>query len=146
MAPRSKPLPAGLVGVKGRRVTVARFALLMGKTRSALYANPRLMAFAKPGKRGLEFDLNEVQHLLPADVQQEPIDPLLIYPRWVTTQTMCFLLDCSATYLLRDTQAPRHYLENGSTPDKPGQPRWDPDEVFAYFDRINPPQIPLFDD
>jgi len=143
MTPKAKPLPTGLQGVKGVKITIARFALMMGITRAAVYVNPHYMQFFEKGKKGYETDLRLVQHLLPMDASA--IDPLLLSPRWVKTQAMAFLLDCSESYLM-ETDAPRHYLENNADRDRPGHPRWDPEEVLAYFDRINPPQIPLFDD
>lgn len=122
----SKPRP---------RLTAMHLAVIMGVTRAAIYANPKLRAIAKEGKRGMEWEVEDIEALVGAENMPD-LDGPQWQRRWVKTSTMCFLLDCSEEYL-RNTNAPRHYLEgNGDEGIRPV--RWDPEEVFYYMDTHTP--------
>lgn len=117
------------------RLTATHLALVLGVTRAAVYANPKYRAIAKEGDKGMEWEREDIEALIGPEPLRVLDEMLASQRRWFKTITMAFLLDVSEEYL-RNTNAPRKYLEGNGDDGEIRPVRWDPDEVFHYFETL----------
>lgn len=115
------------------KLSAMHLALVLGVTRAAVYANPKWRAIAKDGDKGMEWEREDVEAILGPEPLRVLDEMLASQRRWFKTTTMAFLLDVSEEYL-RATGAPRKYLEGNGEDEEIRPVRWDPDEVFHYFE------------